>query len=168
MLIKNDKLRLWPLLPAAALLVVAWLYLPWFDHWTDGDEHAELCTKAGDIRALSTFLATTDPYNQLDLATLDRVTLVGDWRLTQRPVMDMPVLYDGIQIPLREHPAMVRIMHRDKAQESLGHVIADDLEAAYCDPRPPWAPHDFVQQMLPEPEPVVETPVPAEMLIASF
>ena len=82
--------------------------------------------------------------------------------------MDMPVIYDGIQIPLREHPAMVRIMHRDLMQESLGHLIADDLEAAYCDRTPPWAPHDLLEALKTDPAPVVEPPVPAEVLIASF
>ncbi|MEL6758644.1 MAG: hypothetical protein AAFP81_19615 [Pseudomonadota bacterium] len=156
----------WQLYAIVGAIALIRSYIPYVDYLSDRDVHAEVCAEAIAAKQLSSLLASTEPFNMMDHQMLNMVTLVGDARIQSRPVMDMPVLYDGTQMPLRQHPALVRIINRDMAQEALAHTIADSFELRFCEWSPPWAPHQSLALLF-KAKPPTETPDTQEHYLAS-
>ena len=125
----------------AGLLV--WSYLPYLDYALDRNDRSKICMIAGNARAATYLIDMTDPLNDYDMDALYAIKPIGHRSLTRRTVMELPVTYNGLQVPLAEHPSMARLIRRSNLQDNLGNIIADELET-YCHWNPPTSPHRYV------------------------
>lgn len=132
---------------AVGVMALIASYVPYIDYLSDKDVHAEACEEAQALYEVNRFVSNTDPFSQIDHQMLSRITIIGDNRLGQRPVLELPVVYDGVQMPLGQHPALLRIISRDEVRDAMAFEASTAMMARFCyRPAPLSLHHLFVDR----------------------
>lgn len=148
----------------AALAVAGTVYWPWIKFQIEGDLRNDVCETATATRTVSAILREGDPITMHDIEALSSIRIIGHHTLARRPIMELPVMHQDLQIQLGEHPSVRRLVTQYETQERLALTVADDLDGISCEAKQPLSPHGIVVRLFaslgPNPD---EVAVPAQL-----
>jgi len=128
-----------------AAAVFVWGYTPTATHHMKQDVYAEVCAKARNAFRMSSLSQCGSTTIASEAVAFEQIRLLGDKRLASKPLTSFPVLYDGQQISLGEHPSYQRLV-RTQCFEDVVYSQLIAVNWMHCNAEAPTRPDQHVMR----------------------